>query len=152
MGAAKIGAAEAWRPRKGLAAVRFCDVKLDCRDTRIFFVGCSEIGYNAFEGEIMATTWTLETRIDMFRRLRDRFGPLGQWGGGSYPAGEKRAFDDFLAELAQQLAGPTGNPRLTTGAVGNQIPWAFTNDNIRYQNHFRNMVMNTAAALEAGFI
>ncbi len=98
------------------------------------------------------TKWNHQSRVHLFTLLKNKFGCKSAWGGSAYPQGKGTAYQEFLKELAAQMADHTGNPNLTAGAVKNQINWALQQNSIKYQNHFRNMVLNTAAALESGFL
>lgn len=99
------------------------------------------------------TTWTHELRKRMFERVRERFGAKGTWTAQNYPRrGRKDEYDRYLDALAVELREPTGNPELMGTALDQQIKFSFSNRKITNQSNYRSMVLNAAAALEAGFL
>ncbi len=104
------------------------------------------------EGRGRRRKWTHELRVLVFSRIRERFGPKSVWDSATYPRSRRDEYYLFLDELAVELRELMGDPNLTRDAVENQVKWSFATSRIRHKSHYQNMVLNTAAALEAGFL
>ena len=94
--------------------------------------------------------WTHEMRLEMFGRLTDRFGPLSSWNG-TRPQNPAEEYEAFKQEIADDFSHRFG-VQISGGAVNNQINWAMNQSRTVDQSGYRNKIVNTAAAIYAGFL
>ena len=96
--------------------------------------------------------WTQDMRRTLYGRLASEFGPYAGWGKSSYPVGRKAEFEKALRDLAEYFRWHDGET-FKPAAIHLQMRWAVTrqrtveNAGFAYQ-----YILNTAAALETGFV
>jgi len=97
--------------------------------------------------------WNQELRTMMYKRLVEKYGPHENWENRGYPKeGKKEEFYAFMEEVADSLRKLIGTDFKDGGPIM-QFQHAITvQTGAENSGRAYNIIMNKAAAYEAGFI
>lgn len=104
-----------------------------------------------------STKWSQEMRRFVYTSLLITFGELSTWKSKTTPGnGKSELYDSTLKKITNHLNEhhlPKGKTPITISAVKNQIHWAIQRQSeIKTRGYHYNYILNTAAALEVGFM
>jgi hypothetical protein len=96
--------------------------------------------------------WTQKMRLDLYKRLRERFGAHEKWHAPHQPTRNGSDFGKFLDELVNSFLRDY-KVRFTHSAITNQIDWATKRqETVKNSRLLCNWLLNRAAAIEVRFI
>jgi len=96
--------------------------------------------------------WTHELRVIVFSAIMKEFGEYNSFDGYFCPKGESQKLNELLEKLQVTLKIISEND-FSQDAIKQQIAFAITKqDSFNSKGHVYNWILNTAAALEAGYI
>ena len=100
----------------------------------------------SYERKETMIRWSQERRRKVYSRIVKEIGRHKDWGTQIEPLRKKQEYNRLLSELASELHG-------APSAIQQQINFATTEQkSLNNRSHVANFILNTAAALEAGFI
>ena len=96
--------------------------------------------------------WTHELRAIVFSAMVKEFGEYNSFDGFFCPKGQSQKFNELLEKLQVTLKVISGND-FSQDAIKQQIAFAVTQQNtFKSKGHIYSWILNTAAALEVGYI
>lgn len=97
--------------------------------------------------------WNQELRVLMYKRLLEKYGPHEDWDKRKYPQeGQHEEFISFMKEIADSFRKITGTDFKDGGPIMQFEHAVTTQPESESVGRTYNIIMNKAAAYDAGFI